>query len=214
MPQAQKFCQGDWSSWDPKITTPPGLYITAAAGSSIIGCTTTVLRAENGIALWRLTIVAFQILKKIQSIKPQDEKRAQNALHNAINIALFSPLFFFSGLYYTDVASTLTVLTFWLCWLDVETETAHAIFYTFSLCVLGLMSLAFRQTNIFWVAIFPAAFSVLRRLNTGPEVVRQSMYNQAPGLGDTRLNVMKTSWKQMVIYDPVVVDATVEGTVL
>ena len=25
VPQAQKYCKGDYS-WDPKITTPPGLY--------------------------------------------------------------------------------------------------------------------------------------------------------------------------------------------
>ncbi|CAN9297458.1 unnamed protein product [Alternaria sp. RS040] len=25
IPQAQKYCKGDYS-WDPKITTPPGLY--------------------------------------------------------------------------------------------------------------------------------------------------------------------------------------------
>ena len=25
VPQAQAFCRGEYSSWDPKITTPPGL---------------------------------------------------------------------------------------------------------------------------------------------------------------------------------------------
>lgn len=25
IPQAQKYCQGRWSEWDNKITTPPGL---------------------------------------------------------------------------------------------------------------------------------------------------------------------------------------------
>lgn len=27
IPQAQAYCNGDWSVWDPKITTPPGLWL-------------------------------------------------------------------------------------------------------------------------------------------------------------------------------------------
>ena len=29
-PQAQAYCRGDWSQWDPKITTPPGLFVSPA----------------------------------------------------------------------------------------------------------------------------------------------------------------------------------------
>ena len=28
VPQAQAYCNGEWSTWDPKITTPPGLYVS------------------------------------------------------------------------------------------------------------------------------------------------------------------------------------------
>ena len=27
VPQAQKYCNGNFRSWDPMITTPPGLYV-------------------------------------------------------------------------------------------------------------------------------------------------------------------------------------------
>lgn len=27
IPQAQKYCKGNFGSWDPMITTPPGLYV-------------------------------------------------------------------------------------------------------------------------------------------------------------------------------------------
>lgn len=27
IPQAQAYCRGEWTTWDPKITTPPGLYV-------------------------------------------------------------------------------------------------------------------------------------------------------------------------------------------
>jgi len=29
VPQAQAYCNGEWATWDPKITTPPGLYISS-----------------------------------------------------------------------------------------------------------------------------------------------------------------------------------------
>ena len=68
MPQTQRYCSGDWNSWDPKITTFPGLYLVStgvarAAGAvaqaaglpplgSIGSCSTPVLRGVNvGLAL-------------------------------------------------------------------------------------------------------------------------------------------------------------------
>ena len=27
IPQAQQYCKGNFGSWDPMITTPPGLYV-------------------------------------------------------------------------------------------------------------------------------------------------------------------------------------------
>ena len=30
VPQTQRFCRGDFKTWDPKITTFPGLYLAAA----------------------------------------------------------------------------------------------------------------------------------------------------------------------------------------
>lgn len=29
--QTQRYCQGDWGTWDPKITTFPGLYVAGVA---------------------------------------------------------------------------------------------------------------------------------------------------------------------------------------
>lgn len=33
IPQAQKYCELRWDEWDDKITTPPGLYVTAASST-------------------------------------------------------------------------------------------------------------------------------------------------------------------------------------
>ena len=59
VPQAQKYCQGDWVSWDEKITTFPGVYIVSAILFRIysvvispenlnsLQCTADFLRATN-----------------------------------------------------------------------------------------------------------------------------------------------------------------------
>ena len=51
VPKAQRFCSGDFSNYDPKITTPPGLYILSLLMyksirifSNRIGCSATFLR--------------------------------------------------------------------------------------------------------------------------------------------------------------------------
>lgn len=63
MPQTQRYCQGRWREWDPKITTFPGLYLLGTAlgravhvAQRLAGaaapplCPTTVLRAVNLLA--------------------------------------------------------------------------------------------------------------------------------------------------------------------
>jgi hypothetical protein len=53
---------------------------------------------------------------------------------------------------------------------------------------------------------------VLRELDQGHELVKESMYNKSKGFGDTMSNVARTSWKMDVLYDPPVRDASMEGT--
>lgn len=82
-----------------------------------------------------------------------------NRLHTAVNIALFPPLFFFCALFYTDVASTVSVLAFWAYFSRVR--ATWTIAQGICLTLLGLLSLTFRQTNIFWVAVFPAGLTLV-----------------------------------------------------
>ena len=36
MPQAQRYCAGRFSEWDPKITTLPGLYLVGAVWARVV----------------------------------------------------------------------------------------------------------------------------------------------------------------------------------
>jgi alpha-1,2-glucosyltransferase len=125
-----------------------------------------------------------------------------------LNVTLFPPLFFFAALYYTDVPSTLSVLIYY--WLYLHFTTSWLRVPVLSL--VGIGSLLFRQTNIFWVAIFPAGISLVQELDRGHEAVKNSMLRQAEGFGDSFMSVARTSWKLDVVYDARVKDSSVEGT--
>lgn len=82
------------------------------------------------------------------------------------------------------------------------------------LVLLGVASFTFRQTNIFWVAVFPAGLTLVHHIDRGHSVVKESMYRRVEGFSDSWLSVAKTSWKMEVVYDPSVRDAWLEGTTI
>lgn len=133
------------------------------------------------------------------------------AVHSSLNIVLFPPLFFFSALYYTDIASTLSWTIFYWFFLRSIARRDLSPVDALLQVILGVASLSFRQTNIFWVAVAPLALKLVIELDQGHRVVKQSMYKRAEGFGDSTWSVAKTSWKMNVIYDPPVRDAFIEG---
>lgn len=66
IPQAQRYCAGEYGSWDPKITTFPGLYLLSAGlqGISHLPCDEGFLRAGN-FALALLLLLALQACRKM-----------------------------------------------------------------------------------------------------------------------------------------------------
>jgi len=90
-------------------------------------------------------------------------------LHTAFNICLFPPLFFFTGLYYTDVASTVSVMACWSHFIRVYMRGEPSFISGLTTVLLGLISLSFRQTNIFWVSLFPAAILITSKIDMGAE---------------------------------------------
>ncbi|KAH8691341.1 putative glucosyltransferase [Talaromyces proteolyticus] len=187
--QAQAYWANNWSHWDPKITTPPGLYVWSyvlCAGILLLrGSPKDVgvneLRATNLAATalflpWRLQTL-LDLLRKEPNTRPSGAW----INHTVLNICLFPPLFFFSGLYYTDVLALLVVVEAYI-W-DIKRSDvngpnkttvgalrAQISFQNLVFLVLGLVALIFRQTNIFWVSVFMGGLQVVRtiRQNTKP----------------------------------------------
>ncbi|RYP49505.1 hypothetical protein DL768_004808 [Monosporascus sp. mg162] len=89
------------------------------------------------------------------------------AVMTGFNIALFPVMVFFSGMYYTDVVSTLVVLAAYLNQLG-RLGRAHTESFTESapVVVLGILALCMRQTNIFWVVVFMGGIEIVHRLRS------------------------------------------------
>lgn len=115
--------------------------------------------------------------------------------HALFNICVFPPLFFFYGLYYTDVISAQSILLAYS--LFSQRRTSAFVF-------VGLCSLFFRQTNIFWVSVFFGGLSVCRSLPTGRPGIE---FPERP----TILDVIEGSWQHSCIYNPLISHACLEG---
>jgi alpha-1,2-glucosyltransferase len=230
VPQAKRYCNGDYT-WDPKITTPPGLqvsFIMILYGLSELtdfrylvsllikpvlgGCDTPLLRLLNVGAICLICILAYDTLRILHAriptnddgqsgnsnnnhatIEDQDQDSAFNA-HSALNISLFPPLFFFSGLYYTDVMSTLLVLLSYNVFLKRDRHERR-LWDDFASVVIGALAVSFRQTNIFWVAVFPAGlavFDALRHRTAPTQEIAQK----------TILYRIENGFSKLTVYDP------------
>ncbi|KAJ4270181.1 glucosyltransferase [Fusarium torreyae] len=181
IPQAQKYCQGRFQEWDDKITTPPGLYLLSLLLPGVVRpngslggyvCDVKSLRAANAIALMILAYLALQCRREIEARLHEAHSTtklrgtSQYALHTAFNIALFPLLFFFSGLYYTDVASTAAVLVAYLNHLKRAGRDQSSILNDLTTIFLGAFTLLFRQTNVFWVVVYMGGLEAVHAIKT------------------------------------------------
>jgi len=162
-----------------------------------------------------------------------DELTGADINHTIFNICLFPPLFFFSALYYTDVLSASCVLEAYIAYLQrrqtvntppkarppsdgssslqtyfKEVSYVRKIWPSdITLLGFGLFALLFRQTNIFWVAIYLA----------GLEVIRNLKHNRTTSWNDditSFAGIVGGSWHRRKIYDPLVREACIEGSKL
>jgi len=160
-------------------------------------------RSTNAIGSIFLVGIAGRLLPLIRS-RDESEELDQapkqwlfaELVHNTVNICLFPPLFFFYGLYYTDVLSALSVLYTYQCYLENENG--------FNPVFAGLLSLLFRQTNIFWVSLFLGGLELCRAIPKKQPAVK---FASVPGLYD----VMQGSWQHASAYDPLISEAGFEG---
>ncbi|PVU89748.1 hypothetical protein BB559_002655 [Furculomyces boomerangus] len=146
--QAQAYCNGQFSTWDPKLTTPPGLYIVSFILAKIVnflglsetgGCTIKSLRTYNYFFSLLHFLVVYSIIKKLNKTKSDIWIAVAT-----FTLMVFPVSFFFSFMYYTETLSNLLVLYGYSLSLDKSYWESAAVF---------LASLFLRQTNIIYAAM-------------------------------------------------------------
>ncbi|KAL7321349.1 glucosyltransferase [Mucor circinelloides] len=147
VPQAQQYCHGDYYTWDPKLTTPPGLYLVSngiAWMGNMLGydlCTVNTLRFTN---IMFSTGLYFTLVSLVNTLYPAT-KHDWRAKMYALTLAWFPVGFFYNFLYYTDPGSTWLVLQSYLLVKKKRYSLAGLV---------GMISLTFRQTNVIWLCLF------------------------------------------------------------
>lgn len=185
----------------------PVIYLISYIIFRITGrCDISVLRALNVFGICFIVWESIDILlalRRANRSKANDKKKQQedslqitlSHAHTAINIGLFPPLFFFSALYYTDVVSTWYVLKGYKHFLQSQQPESSSLGSIVRAVFIGMAALFFRQTNIFWVAVFPAGLAVLNALKKHDQDSRHAA--EAPDL----LKIANDSWQNSVLYD-------------
>lgn len=209
VPQAQAYWAHQWTHWDPKITTPPGLYLWSyllcavllALRGSPTKLDTEALRTTNVATAavflpWRLQTLSDTI-HKVRNTRPLGAWLS----HTVLNICLFPPLFFFSGLYYTDILALLVVVEAYN-W-DMKRASrggGYFILSTLGFLVFGLAALVCRQTNIFWVSVFLGGLQVVRKIHQSSKPCESSEISKI---------LMRGFHNE--VYDPLVSEASLAG---
>ncbi|KAL0127061.1 hypothetical protein PUN28_005408 [Cardiocondyla obscurior] len=145
IPQTLRYCAWNFTQWDPKITTLPGLYLIATAILSPFNlCQVTYVRCINLLGTCLNLCLLYSIIK--QNSKPSEVDRdSWLVLALTYNLALFPPLYFWSFFYYTDVVSVSVVLL---------TQYLHQRNRTTMSALAGLLGVLVRQTNVIWLGFF------------------------------------------------------------
>jgi alpha-1,2-glucosyltransferase len=129
------YHKNQFSHWDPKITTPPGLYIIQRIFAIVLPADLSTMRMLNSLFFSNIFVV--YVLKIYDFLEP-----CPGNLSRSLNLALTPTIYFFNFLDYTDSASVSVIA---------------AMFYynltksEWRLGFVSLISVFIRQNNVIWI---------------------------------------------------------------
>ncbi|RPA73934.1 hypothetical protein BJ508DRAFT_44221 [Ascobolus immersus RN42] len=149
--------------------------------TSLSICDPDILRSLNaiGIALV-LPTISYELYRRLHPFATKEK-----AADVALAVATFPLMFFFAGLFYTDVWSAIFVLGAY--WAAAEKRNWIA-------AILSATSLLFRQTNILWTA-FLLAHTLTTQLSPTPLPSTTAQHL-------SYLDVLRTSYTRGQPYNP------------
>ncbi|KAF3062345.1 Dol-P-Glc:Glc(2)Man(9)GlcNAc(2)-PP-Dol alpha-1,2-glucosyltransferase [Daldinia childiae] len=126
---------------------------------------------DGKFGVWDDKITTPPGLAQLGQLRIASDARASSpysvdSFWTGINVTLFPVLFFFSGLYYTDVLSTFTVLLAYINHLSRMYSDKPSTASNIRTIFLGLLALSVRQTNIFWVVVYMGGLEVVHVIKT------------------------------------------------
>jgi alpha-1,2-glucosyltransferase len=221
IPQAQAYWAGSWKTWNPKITTPPGLYIYSYLFAKFLnvfgecGLSVRQLRTSIELLLMAMPAALLRCHPLYHKYDRWSPALFAQIVHANLNIILYPLLFFFSALYYTDILSAFAVTEVYR-WYVYKNNTlaqrssvssklsgqALSSICGMAIFLLGLFAMSVRQTNVFWVAVFLGGLQTVRTLS--------SRKRPAPSITKKEVSGMATN--AYIIYDPPVHGAGIEST--
>ncbi|TFK30382.1 glucosyltransferase [Coprinopsis marcescibilis] len=142
IPQVQAYCRGEFETWDPKLTTPPGLYLMSLLLKKIFlfKCNVPMLRLTATLNLLGLPLALTWLLCYHQRVRSPTSWFTPS--NEAVVVAFFPVAWFFGFLYYTEAPSLLSVILT----VVFASQSNHWLAALF-----GLISCTFRQTNVIWM---------------------------------------------------------------
>lgn len=131
-----QYMDGNYDVWDPKITTPPGLYYFQIPFTLLLGKQLWVVRSINCLVFGNLFLVfSMKIFQFMDHNK--------NNMSRSLNLALTPTLYFFFFLDYTDIASlSFITMAFYYC----------LVGSAWRMGICSLFAVYARQNNIIWCA--------------------------------------------------------------
>lgn len=163
VPQAARYCAGDWSHYDPMITTFPGTYLVAAAANRVLQwpCDTEGLRllsaAVCGALLWLLASAAAAVQGGGSTSPAAPTSRP---VLSAVAAWSWPVTQFCGALFYTDGASAAAVAAVHALAHRRRRGAAGGWTTDAALAVGCAGAVAMRQTNVVWV-LFSCASGAL-----------------------------------------------------
>ncbi|EJT97967.1 hypothetical protein DACRYDRAFT_111484 [Dacryopinax primogenitus] len=161
VPQAQRYCSFEFDTYDPKLTTPPGLYLFSLGISKLFAmrCSLPLLRFHSTLLLLSLPPILSHLLPLLQpppcSEPPRTFLETLRPGWEAIVLG-FMPVAWFTGfLYYTDLGAVVFALGAIVAAKRGQSGLA---------ALLGTVGCLFRQTNIVWLG-YAASLQALEILH-------------------------------------------------
>lgn len=194
VPQAQQYCRGHFDSYDPKITTPPGLYLVTFVWLKLnsvltgkqLNCDISDLRKTNHIfAIGNFIVI---LLIKLTSIdlftrKESNTNKAGGKLMRSRFLAKIEALPTEQLINLLLISLSLSMLPTLFFFNSLYYTDPGSLFFVL-LCYLlsinefhflsassGMVSILFRQTNIVWV-FYAACLVVLHSFNNQIDSMR------------------------------------------